>query len=981
MCVGDPVALRLSIRTLGGPLAGAGMIINRATAVAAAAAAASAAAGSGGFAAGSSGGGSSADGHRGSLSGSLGSSVHRSTSGRREGDFDAFGGDPAGFHDPLMLPPGMEESALAQLSVRVIEARDLRVTMPVRMRARSQAPVPTGAESAAEQAAVAAATAGGGTSTGDGSEGDSTAAGIGYPPVPTPIAPLLAPPTAPSPYAVLFLCDQLGRTAAVPASHDPYWDEPFTFRVTEVEASSALQIAVFDQSANPASAFLGMAYVPLSLVECDVCVDRWILLRGRPDAASAEDVDTQVLPPEYAPAAGTVEGALAMPAPSDGDDGAAGDSYGDAGASAAATVDTEGSNVSTSNSTSVGVIGSIAGKKERAWPITGAVRVQIVYSFSPTSLFDFTPPGAAQTGLSRRAFALNVRRTQRILSTLNLAGIRDAYQDVMLWRRPFHSLTLFVAYVLLALFFPVWLLPPLPALLLLFVLAGGYVNRALHGDTLPMLGRVPVVDDATGRIRTPQWSWDAAEEAAAAAAAEAEEASASAAATACAAAAGPNVHLQALLSQGPQIAPAAGAMPQRKVRRGLYAAAAADGNGDDDGDISSASASSSSSVFDGAAAATGANSRSPQRAVVGTGSMVRAADAEADAVVAALARARGADGYVHPEALDGEGSDEDEGEDGVADCDSDAVALGASGDEDDEYLQTSQGRAIAARKAAARRLRHQQQQQMQQQQPSQQPRGSVSASVSRALGFAGKNNAASATAAAAAAAAAERENTRIAYGRTAGLPPAAIAHAPTGAGENSEHNVLDDGSKYEDTYPYPTLVSPTHAAYYRRRHEAEQAAATAAAAAAAAGGADEDGGVPPASAAVSAPANSSAANPGLVMQARRFQRALGDVQARLGDFCTLFEQAESLLTWQDPRRSSLLLKVALAASVAFLLLPTRLVLVVIGVSEFTAFFRRPHGPKAVHWSLSERLVFSVPPRTATALTRASLHPYLQVTHK
>lgn len=77
------------------------------------------------------------------------------------------------------------------------------------------------------------------------------------------------------------------------------------------------------------------------------------------------------------------------------------------------------------------------------------------------------------------------------------------------------------------------------------------------------------------------------------------------------------------------------------------------------------------------------------------------------------------------------------------------------------------------------------------------------------------------------------------------------------------------------------------------------------------------------------------------------------IQTKLGDICTLIEQFQAIITWQDPRRSTIVMQVCFVLTVAMAILPFRLLLVAFGLVEFTAFFRRKSGQKYKYYSLSE----------------------------
>lgn len=116
---------------------------------------------------------------------------------------------------------------------------------------------------------------------------------------------------------------------------------------------------------------------------------------------------------------------------------------------------------------------------------------------------------------------------------------------------------------------------------------------------------------------------------------------------------------------------------------------------------------------------------------------------------------------------------------------------------------------------------------------------------------------------------------------------------------------------------------------------------------------------------------------GILAQARKYQRSLQTVQNKIGDVCDVAEQISAIVLWTDPRRSSMVLRVSLALSIILLLLPLRLILLVGGLIQFTAFFRRPTGTKQKLRNKLERLVFSAPVESDMVLTEQGLHPDLQ----
>lgn len=109
---------------------------------------------------------------------------------------------------------------------------------------------------------------------------------------------------------------------------------------------------------------------------------------------------------------------------------------------------------------------------------------------------------------------------------------------------------------------------------------------------------------------------------------------------------------------------------------------------------------------------------------------------------------------------------------------------------------------------------------------------------------------------------------------------------------------------------------------------------------------------------------------------RRVRTVAAELQNGIQYYCDIAERIIHALNWTDPATTQLILRLALAALVVCLVVPTRWLLLAFGLSQFTKVLRQPGGTyfRAINLLLSlptrpELQEVSLPPPTASPRPR------------
>lgn len=124
------------------------------------------------------------------------------------------------------------------------------------------------------------------------------------------------------------------------------------------------------------------------------------------------------------------------------------------------------------------------GRDDKLQP-TGSIRMQLSYSYSPSTVIDYSDEAMAAKQapeLSRRTLTDNVKRFQRIMAGLQIDEWRQSYRELISWQRPFRTLFALLIYCFTVLYFPARLLPALLPCAILFVMSATYVDRRYNGQ-------------------------------------------------------------------------------------------------------------------------------------------------------------------------------------------------------------------------------------------------------------------------------------------------------------------------------------------------------------------------------------------------------------------------------------------------------------------------------------------------------------------
>lgn len=694
------------------------------------------------------------------------------------------------------------------------------------------------------------------------------------------------------PVAVVYVGDRRCRTRPQPQTLCPYWDEQFELPLDGAE-ELGVQVCVFDHDPHGVDAFMGMVHLPLTSIKPDVMYDSWFPLRERPseeqdvvrDAGSDdEDIDSHA----HAHGQGN-EGKDAAPAKEQ---------------------PKESGLRSALQSLAVRKLPFFSAKG--AGPVSGLIRLQFSYTYSPLLLQDLVLDKTLRATLSKKLFSLNVRRAKRVIKGVGVTQWIESYRALVAWRRPGISMLTFLAYNLLVLCYPADYLVILPPLACLCVLLCFYVDRVYHEAAHP-----PLPDD--GVLRQWEYSNDVAD--------------------------GKGVY-------------------------DVYAAwDALRQDSDDDSDAESAfepSHAESAVRFRSRAssAATTPSTESRRRGLVSAPSTPAVSAAQppgkshAEEEVAARlfkqqmerktrmrtetrSRAQSmssAESHT-PAALRGSAGEVEE-----STAEPVAVPLPGLTDIVEDHVDSAAETPSEPSATASPSVRS--------------AAGSASASDDVPITYAVARDLIKEDAAVAAA-------EGILSSTRSGLEvlpreddsdddePSVSRRVPGDHDLESSSSSSDDDAEGGDCEDYIPSVEEQQAR--AAKHEARASLRGAL------DGAQGD----------------RAEKLGLLAQARRYHQILSGVQNSIGDACALLERTETILTWRDPRRTSMLCYALILAILVLLALPLRLVLFLFGLETFTAHFRRQKLTKRKRKNMLERFVGSAPPLSAATLNNQSLHPKLK----
>jgi len=734
--------------------------------------------------------------------------------------------------------------------------------------------------------------------------------------------------TSRDPYAVLFVGDRRFQTKTCHRTLFPWWNEDFHFPLTGVSNRAGLQIAVFDEDKHTTDAFLGMVYLPIAMFRKDTHIDAWFTLQPRP---SDSDSNTNA-------------GGPTSPNSPDGENN------GDLDATP--TVHSSES-AAAAASASRGWLGRKTGHDA----VSGAIHLQIVYSYSPTTLLEYDENAVkADPPLSKKTLAANVRRVQRIIASLQISEWKESYREIMMWRKPFRTLFALVVYCFTVLYFPVRLVPAVPTLICLFYLCATYVDRRFNSHSFPL-----VYEPDDGSLWT-----DASIDALAAAEGEAvdeDDLISSALANALAPyaqdaepgsveAIAASTHAAVVARRRSAIprgsrSPSQGPTPHKAQQsgfntnnevgrmRGLSIGSISEAGDDDENEYDY-------SHLDGQMTFDGNDESDEEDNVIDADSpgLLESIDN-----IPSMTRERGSSVISRARSdLEAESSVRSRRPSGPppkvsVTTSPDSILANVPVAASDTSLLTKPAQLVRTKEQHFSSGSGEQRGERSDSEADSEPRGLLPSKAD------------------------DQSASGAIEGRTRPLPARQIAYGLKGLSA-SLHTVgssphVEGQTTMSQQAPQgkrQKLVQFAKRLFGFRSSDDSQA--------------------------TSVSNSTSSSNPGekklgLIAQARKYQRSMQTIQNRMGDVCDVIEQIDAVLSWQDYRRSVLVLKVMLAITMVLILFPTRLVLLVAGLFQFTAFFRKRKGTKTKTLNVVERLVLSAPTEGDLNLTEDSLHPSLR----